>query len=186
MKIPYDQIWIICHVFEFYVTALLSLAHKVAQGFNQPCPPPRTLTMAINLTKAFHMVNHTKLIRTLSSRSINTERCLSAYLKGRTASCRYNSIFSPSFHSRVGVPQGACLSPVLFNIFVSTFLQSDDFITSSYADGFTISCSNSNVDQMTVSFCSLTNYCGVDRWAGFGHFCSKVHHHSVHLSICTI
>ena len=53
----------------YTVTALLPLAHKVAQGFNQPCPPLRTSIMAIDLTKAFDMVNHTKLIRALSSLS---------------------------------------------------------------------------------------------------------------------
>ena len=53
------------------VTALLPLAHKVAQGFDQPCPPPRTLTMAIDLTKAFDMINHTKLICALSLFSLS-------------------------------------------------------------------------------------------------------------------
>ena len=48
------------------VTALLPLAHKLAQGFNQPCPPLHTSIMAIDLTEAFDMVNHTKLIRALS------------------------------------------------------------------------------------------------------------------------
>jgi len=54
------------------------------------------------------MVNHTKLIRTLTISCLrnNTKRWLSTYLKGRTASCRYNSTLSPSFHARVGVPQG--------------------------------------------------------------------------------
>ena len=127
-----SEICLICQIFEFYVTALLPLAHKVAQGFNQPCPSPRTLTMVVDLIKAFDMVNHTKLIRTLSLSSLsnNTKRWLSAYLTGRTASCRYNFTVSRSFHSRAGVPQGACLSPTLFNIFVSG----------------------------GVSFCSLTNY----------------------------
>ena len=45
------------------VSALLPLAHKIAQGFNQPCPPLRILTKTIDLTKVFDMVNHTKLIR---------------------------------------------------------------------------------------------------------------------------
>ena len=45
-------------------TAHLPLAHKVAQGFNQPRPPLRTFTKTIDLTKTFDMVNHTKLIQT--------------------------------------------------------------------------------------------------------------------------
>ena len=71
------------------ISALLPLSHKIAQGFNKPCPPLRTFTGTIDLSKAFDMVNHTKLIRalTLSSPTNNTKRWLSAYLEGRTASC---------------------------------------------------------------------------------------------------
>ena len=47
------------------------------------------------------------------------------------------------------------LFPMLFNIFVSTFRQSDDFLTSSYADDFAISGSNSNVDQMAEAHSSI-------------------------------
>ena len=74
----------------YTVSTLLPLAHKIAQGFNQPRPPICTLTKTINLTKGLDMVNHTKVIRalTLSSLSNNTKRWLSAYLKGRTASCQ--------------------------------------------------------------------------------------------------
>ena len=100
------------------------------------------------------LLYHTRLIRalTLSSLSNNNKRCLCVYLKRRTESYRYNFTLSLSFHSRAGIPQGAFLSPTLFNIFVSTFPKSDDFLTSSYADDFTISCSNSHVDQMAEAF----------------------------------
>ena len=109
----------------------LRLAHKIAQSFKHPRPPLRTLTKAIDLIKAFDMVNHTKLIFafTLSSLSNNIRRWLSAYLKGRRSSCRYNFTLSPFFHSRVGVPQGACISPTLFNLFAPPILQSDNLLT---------------------------------------------------------
>ena len=38
--------------------------------------------------------------------------------------------------------------PTLFNFFVPTFPQSDNLLANFYADDFTVSCSNSNVDQM--------------------------------------
>ena len=79
------------------------------------------------------MVYHTKLISLLifSPLRNNTKRWLSAYLKGGTASCRYNFTLSPSFHTRVGVPQESCISPTLFIIFVSTYV-----LANSYADNF--------------------------------------------------
>ena len=122
------------------VSALLPLAHNIAQGFKLPFPPLRLSTMAIDLTKAFDMINHTIHIRafTLSSLSNNIKLWLCAYLKGRIASCRNKFTLSPSFHARVGVSQSACISPTLFNFFVSTFPQADDFLTSTYADDFTV------------------------------------------------
>ena len=39
-------------------SALLPLAHKVAQGFNQPKPPCHTVALAVDFSKAFDTVNH--------------------------------------------------------------------------------------------------------------------------------
>ena len=57
------------------------------------------------------------------------------------ASCRYNRYTSPQQHTRAGVPQGSCISPVLFNFFVSTYPNSHH-LTTSYADDFTDSYSS--------------------------------------------
>ena len=136
------------------------------------------------------MVNHSKLIRALShshsSLSNNTKRWLSANLKGQTASCRYNFNISPSFHSRVGVPQGACLSPTLFNILVSTFPQSNDFLTSFYSDDFTISCSNSNVNQMAEALSAYSP--NIEEWADKRGLAISVPKSiiTIHHSICAI
>ena len=66
----------------FIVSALLPLAHRIACGFNEFCPPHHTLIMAIDFSKLFDMVNHTKLISTviLSSLSNNTNHWLFGYL----------------------------------------------------------------------------------------------------------
>ena len=132
------------------VSALLSIALNIAKISNLLCPPLRTSIMAIHLTKALDMVNHTKLMSalTFSHLSTNTQRWLSPYLKECTASCRYNFTHFPSIHDRVGVPQGACISPILINFFTSKLPQSDNLLTNFYADDFTVSCPNSNVAQM--------------------------------------
>ena len=82
--------------------------------------------------------------------SNNTTRWLSAYLRGRMASCRYNNTNSPFRHARTGVPQGSCISPALFNIFVSTYPQSD-VLTTSYADDFTDSSTSSDFSAAASS-----------------------------------
>ena len=85
--------------YDLIISALLSLAHRKAQGFNQTRPhsAPKLFIWSITpLIRAF----------TLSFLSNNTKRWLSAYLKGLTASCYCNLTSSPSFHARVGFLSG--------------------------------------------------------------------------------
>ena len=121
--------------------------------------------MAIDFSKAFDMVNHTRLISALifSPLSNNTKHWLSVYLKGRTVSCRYNFTLFPSRHARVGVPQGSCISPALFNFFVSTYPESVNLLENSDADDFTDSCSSPNVPQMAATL--TTQASSVEAWA---------------------
>ena len=53
-------------------TALLRLTQKVAASFNQNKPPLRTVMKAIDLSKAFDAVNHTKLIVNYSHHMLTT------------------------------------------------------------------------------------------------------------------
>ena len=108
----------------------------MATGFNKPRPPPlRTVTMAIDLSKAFDTVNHTKLIAALSTSSLhhNVIRWLSSYLRGRHAFCRYSEATSTCHAVRAGVPQGSVISPILFNFFVANYPENVELHTT-YAD----------------------------------------------------
>ena len=146
-------------------TALLPLAHKVALGFNQPRPPHRTVTVSIDFSKAFDTVSHTKLIHSLTTQTTlrhNTVRWLSAYLRGRMASCQYNNTKSPHRHARTGVPQGSCISPVLFNFFVSSYPLSPQ-LTTSYADDFSDSFSSPDVSTAASALSAHSSH--VVEWA---------------------
>ena len=145
-------------------TALLPLVHLVTRGFNHILPPLRTVTVSTDLSKAFDTVNHTKLISLLIDTPLadNTVRWLSAYLKGRMASCRYNYTTSPQRHTRAGVPQGSCISPVLFNFFVSTYPHSTH-LTTSYADDFTDSASSTDYTSAAAALSEHANR--VSLWA---------------------
>ena len=120
--------------------------------------------MAVDLSKAFDMINHTKLISALINTNLrhNTLRWLSAYLKGRIASCRYNDNTSPKLSTRTGVPQGSCISPALFNFYVSTYPQ-DDHLTLSYADDFTDSITSRNYRDATPALTRQATR--VQQWA---------------------
>ena len=119
-------------------TALLPLVQQAATGFNQKCPPGRTVVMAVDFSKAFDTVDHIVLLSCLLDTTMdsNSIRWICAYLRGRTASCSYNRKQSNGVHVRQGVPQGSVLSPALFNYYVATYPQTAEQNTS-YADDFT-------------------------------------------------
>ena len=60
------------------VSTLLLFANKIAQDFNQPCP---TLTNTIYLTKAFDVVNQSKLIGTLTLSSLSNNTIIAHWIE---------------------------------------------------------------------------------------------------------
>ena len=126
-------------------SALLPLVNTIAYNINQPKPPPRTVAMAVDFSKAFDTVPHDRLILLLSRSSLppNIIRWLSCYLRGRQASCTYEGTVSPFRPVGAGVPQGSVISPILFNHFVSDYPTTAPTI-SSYADDFTAMASDTS------------------------------------------
>ena len=92
--------------------------------------------MAVDFSNAFGTVNHTLLLTDINNTNMdhNTIRWLTTYLRGRTATCKHNIQIQHHTHR-----QGSVLSPFLFNLYVSSFPQSNHTLTISYADDFTVS-----------------------------------------------
>ena len=107
-------------------TALLPVVQHAATGFNQHCPPKRTVVLAVDFSKAFDTVNHTALLRSLCRGHLdsNSIRWICAYLRGRTVSCSFGGRESAGVPVKQGVPQGSVLSPALFNHYVASYPQS--------------------------------------------------------------
>ena len=147
------------------VTALLPLVHQIATGLNQTSPIHRTVSMAVDFSKAFDTVNHTTLLTDIHNTTMahNTIRWLSTYLRGRTAICRYNNSPSKSNVIHTGVPQGSILSPLLFNLYVSQFPQSPYTLTTSYADDFTVSATAESTPDATATLAAHADE--VEQWA---------------------
>ena len=120
-------------------TALLPIAQRVVEGFNDKKPPRRTGLVAVDFSKAFHTVDVTPLLSKITTTNLNPciKRWLAAYLRGRKARVQYEGATSPCRTLHAGVPQGSCISPVLFNYYVSYCPQSAD-ITTSFADDFSL------------------------------------------------
>ena len=78
-----------------------------------------------DFAKAFDKVNHDLLIAKLRSVGIHEKIAtwLQNFIKDRSFQVRKNSSYSEVFPVPNGVPQGGCLSPLLFNIFTSEIPQ---------------------------------------------------------------
>ena len=135
------------------VSALSDLNEAVFGGFNAPRPAPRTLLLQIDLSKAFDMVNHNKLIKDLNESDLPPvhKRWLNCYLRGRQTRVKFRGKTSSSRNIKAGVPQGAVTSPLLFNFYLSKLPKPPDGIhVLQYADDISIYCSGLNIDEMAV------------------------------------
>ena len=103
------------------VTALHTLNNTVAKGFNQIAPPPRTITVALDMSKAFDTINIHTLIRKLLQTNIpgTIIRFIANYIKGHKAYTIYINHTYRQRQFKTGVQQGGVLSPTLFNIYTS-------------------------------------------------------------------
>ena len=101
------------------VTAQHTLNNTVAKGFNQMAPPARTITVALDMSKAFDTINIHTLIRKLLQTNIPSIiiKFIANYIKGHKAYTTYRNYTSKQRQFKTGVPQGGVLSPTLFNIY---------------------------------------------------------------------
>ena len=98
--------------------ALHTVNNTVAKGFNQMSPPTRTITVALDMSKAFGTINIHKLIRNLLQTNIpgTIIKFIVNYIKGSKAYTTYINHTSSQRQFKTGVPQSDVLSKTLFNI----------------------------------------------------------------------
>ena len=84
-------------------------------------PPAQTITVALDMSKAFHTINIHTLIRKLLQTNIpgTIIKFIANYINGRKAYTTYIKHTSSQRQFKTGVPQGGVLSPTLFNIYTS-------------------------------------------------------------------
>jgi hypothetical protein len=144
--------------FRSTVTALLPIVTHVDNGFIQAKPPTHTAVVALDISKAFDGFNHTLLLKQISESALHSNiiRWLATYLQRCMASCIYQSAKSPPMIIRSGTPQGAVLSPCIYNHFVSDYPEFPEpkAVAEFYADDFSNGRSSPDVPMLSAA---LTN-----------------------------
>ena len=108
----------------------------------------------IDLKKAFDTVDHQILIRKLcvygvAGKELNWFR---SYLQNRKQCCKVNGHVSSMESIKYGVPQGSCLGPLLFLIYINDLPLSLKFgEVNMYADDTSISYSSGSVTNINDS-----------------------------------
>ena len=153
----------------------------MVSGFGHYKPPSRTITIAVDISKAFDTVSHRFLIEIIHRSRLrrNLVRWLVAYLRGRKAFCLSQQNISPPRQERTGVLQGSVISPALFNHFISD-CPIPDLAMTSYADDFTLLASAPSIVEADARR-KPTMFSGeVGIWQATGH-CSPEIHDTNHL-----
>ena len=134
------------------VTALNDFTQHVAGGFNQRKPADRTLLLQLDLSKAFDMVSHEKLMKDLNQSTLpgHLKRWFNCYLHGRQSKVLFRNELSDSRNVRAGVPQGAVTSPILFNFYIANLPTIPPGIKMvQYADDMSVYVCGNNIKSMS-------------------------------------
>ena len=145
-------------------TALLKVRNDILLNMNRQ---QVTLLVLLDFSSAFDTVSHEILLHRLHEKLGVKDTALKwfkSYLSGRTQRMIIDGKVSGKFPLSSGVPQGSCLGPLLFNIYVSSLIDVIDRHlpnAHSYADDFQLYLSFSPSDACIETTCCSRIYAGL-------------------------
>ena len=141
------------------------------------------LSIFLDLKKAFDTVDHRILIKKLGAYGIRgiSGEWLTSFLTSRKQFFSVNGQKSEGRFVTCGIPQGSCLGPLLFIIYLNDFEKCLDFSRASmYADDTHVTLTSSNTDDLLTNaqkYKIISRQCPKSLW-------DKYHHRTPH-SNCT-
>jgi ribonuclease HI len=146
------------------------IAATVENGF-QSSPPKHTILITLDAEGAYDSVDNTAMIHKLAANGVshNALRWLHSWLSGRTYKVVVDHRYSGKYFSaRAGLPQGSCLSPVMYNFFTADLRLAQTRsdlpvpLLITYADDISILCSHSDITLATKMLQRALSY--VQSW----------------------
>ena len=143
---------------------LIRLETDIRKGFKNK---QHTVAVFLDIKKAYDMVHKPALIKKLHKLGLRGPMAYYLYnfLSGsRHIRVRYRSITSDVHELENGLPQGSCISPLLFNVFINDLFHdaSPQVNYSLFADDAAIWCSDSDCDvsisRLQASLLKLENW----------------------------
>lgn len=148
------------------VTQLFETIHSFAEALN--CRE-QVDVIALDLSKAFDRVSHTKLIEKLYGYNINLQiiKWIQAYLRNRQQFVEIDGECSSLLPVSSGVPQGSVLGPILFLLYINDIATDvhPDVEVRLFADDCLLFCrvkSTSDQNRLNDSLCQIYNWC--EKW----------------------
>lgn len=120
--------------------------------------------VTLDIEKAFDSIWHDGLIHKLHSYHypLALIKIVNSYIRGRSFSVHISSEISPTHQIVAGLPQGSCLSPLLYNIYTADIPQNRHTQLALFADDTAIYCSDTNpnviVSKLEATLTELDNY----------------------------
>ena len=152
-------------------------------------PPARTITIALDMRKAFDTINiHTLIRKLLQSNFLWTIiTFIAKYIKGCKAYTPYRSHTSRQRQFKTGVPQGGVLSPTLFNIVTSDLPPTSAPVqVMAYADDITITYTHTSTSAAKKYIQPYLQSFSLDKTKQFHTKSRQNNLHSVHVRPCRI
>ena len=139
------------HAFRKLHSTNTSLVKSTDEWLNNIDSQKVNMTMFLDLKKAFDTVNHKILLEKLfrygvQGKVINWFR---SYLIERKQFCKINGVHSKPLGVTCGIPQGSCLGPLLFIVYLNDFEECLQFSSASmYADDTHTTIASDDINEL--------------------------------------